>query len=275
MQIRTYGTSGSLVVVLHGGPGAPGHMAPVARGLADSFRVLEPMQRASGGEPLTVAGHVADLHQVLTSHCGGARPALVGSSWGAMLALAYAAAHPGRAGPLVLIGCGTFDPEARDRMRAILDERMGDSLRQRLERLPEEFPDADERLRIMGELILPLYSHDLVTTDQEIEAYDARAYDETWEDMLRLQEEGVYPGVFEAIDGPVLMLHGAADPHPGPMIRASLEPYLPQLEYREWERCGHYPWLERHMRDEFFAALREWLLRQFAEGPPAAQQRAV
>lgn len=99
MRIRTYGTSGPVVVVLHGGPGAPGHMAPVARGLADSFQILEPRQRGSGSEPLTVARHVADLDGLVESHCGGARPALVGSSWGAMLALAYAAAHPGRAGP--------------------------------------------------------------------------------------------------------------------------------------------------------------------------------
>ena len=46
------------------------------------------------------------------------------------------------------------------------------------------------------------------------------------------------------------------------MIRASLAPYLPRLEYHEWERCGHYPWLERAVREEFFWILREWLRRQ-------------
>jgi pimeloyl-ACP methyl ester carboxylesterase len=267
IQIREYGTSGPRVLVLHGGPGAPGYMAPVARGLADSFRVLEPWQRGSGSEPLTVARHVADLHELVESRCGSARPALVGHSWGAMLALAYAAAHPGSAGSLVLIGCGTFDPAARARLQAIREERMDDGLRQRLERLPEEFPDPNERLRLMGDLILPLYSYELATTDQEVEACDARAHHETWEDMVRLQEEGVYPSAFSEIDAPVLMLHGAFDPHPGRMIRASLEPHLPQLEYREWERCGHYPWLEKAVRDEFFAVLREWLSQRFREGP--------
>ena len=43
------------------------------------------------------------------------------------------------------------------------------------------------------------------------------------------------------------------------MIRAGLQPYLPQLEYREWERSGHYPWLEKAVRDEFFAELSAWL----------------
>ena len=263
MQVREYGTLGPMVVVLHGGPGTPGYMAPVARGLADSFRVLEPLQRGSGGEPLTVARHVADLHELVGSRCEGERPALVGHSWGAMLALAYAAAHPGRAASLVLIGCGTFDQAARDRMLAVREQRMDEDLRQRVERLTEEFPDPDQRLGALGDLILPLYSYKLVSTDQEVKGYDARAHHETWEDMVRLQGEGVYPTAFEVIDAPVIMLHGAVDPHPGRMIRASLEPHLPQLEYREWECCGHYPWLEKAVRDEFFAVLHEWLARRF------------
>jgi len=270
MKTRTYGTSGPVAVVLHGGPGAPGYMAPVARGLAHSFRVLEPFQRGSGDEPLTVATHVADLHELVESRCGTARPALVGHSWGAMLALAYAAAHPGRATSLVLIGCGTFDPLARERMRATREERMDDRLRQRMDDLPQEHPDPDERLRMLGDLTSSLDSYELVTARQEGGACDARAHQETWEDMLRLQEQGVYPAAFAAIDAPVLMLHGAFDPHPGPMIRASLEPHLPQLEYREWERCGHYPWLEKAAREEFYAVLREWLARQFAAGPSPA-----
>jgi pimeloyl-ACP methyl ester carboxylesterase len=259
---RNYGTAGPLVIVLHGGPGVAGHMAPVARGLADAYRVLEPFQRPSG-EPLTVARHVADLHELVAS-CPFARPALVGSSWGAMLALAYAAAHPAAAGPLVLIGCGTFDPVARARIGAICEERMDDGLRRRLGFLEEEFPDPDERLDAMGDLILPLYCYDPVTRDLEGERCDARAHRETWEDMVRLQGEGVYPAAFAAIHSPVLMLHGAFDPHPGRMIRTSLEPYLPQLEYREWERCGHYPWIEKAVRDEFFSVLRDWLARHLA-----------
>ena len=259
------------MIVLHGGPGVAGYMAPVARALADSFQVLEPLQRRSGGgAPLTVARHVADLYELVESRCEGAQPALVGHSWGAMLGLAYAAAHPGHVSSLVLIGCGTFDPAARERMRIVCEERMDEGLRRRVEHLHEEFPHADERLSELGKLILPLYSYELISTVQEDEAYDALGHDETWGDMLRLQEEGVYPAAFEAIDAPVIMLHGAYDPHPGLMIQASIEPHLPQLEYRQWERCGHYPWLEKAVRNEFFAVLHEWLLRQPTESSPKA-----
>ncbi len=66
-------------------------------------------------------------------------------------------------------------------------------------------------------------------------------------------------GVFAAITSPVLMLHGSYDPHPGKMIRDSLTPHLSEFEYREFERCGHSPWLERFAREDFFATLRSWL----------------
>ena len=107
ITVHEHGSSGPTVIVLHGGPGAPGSAAPLARALAGAFRVLEPWQRPSGKTPLTVARHVADLHQIVTSRCSDMPSALVGESWGAMLALAYAAEHPESAGPIALVGCGT------------------------------------------------------------------------------------------------------------------------------------------------------------------------
>ncbi len=265
LQVREYGTAGPTVVVLHGGPAAAGSAAPLARGLGRSYRALEPWQRGSGEQPLTVASHIADLHQLLESRCSGERPALVGESWGAMLALAYAAAHPDHAGPLVLIGCGTFDPAARARLQANIDQRIDDDLRQRLDRLPEEFPDPDRRLMQRYELTRSLYSYDPVAPDSpdedEFDSFDLRAHQETWADMVRLQVEGVYPAAFAAIQSPAIMLHGADDPHPGQIIHAGLKPYLPQLQYHEWERCGHSPWTERWVREEFFAVMRDWLER--------------
>jgi len=236
-------------------------MVPIARELASDFRVLEPFQRRREDEPLTVARHVEDLHGVVTALGEGAPPALVGSSWGAMLALAYAAEHPRAAGPLVLVGCGTFDPQARAVFEERLEQRKDPELRQRLRWLGQEVRDADERLRLSARVLLPVYSADPITDEQELEWCDARGHAETWSDMLRLQRAGVYPAAFSVIESPVLMLHGSADPHPGDLIRQSLAPYVPRLEYREWERCGHYPWIERAVRDEFFELLRTWLTR--------------
>ncbi|MHB9027490.1 MAG: alpha/beta fold hydrolase [Candidatus Latescibacterota bacterium] len=269
LHITEYGSSGPPVIVLHGGPGAPGSAAGLARGLADEFRVIEPWQRSSGGEPLTVARHVADLHEVVQTLSDGTPPALAGESWGAMLALAYAAAHPENAGPLVLVGCGTFDSAARARMREILDERMSDDLRRRLENLEGECPDSGERLRQQFELIKPLYDYDPIPGEpEEAPPFDHCAHTETWSDMVRLQEQGIYPAAFASITSPALMLHGAFDPHPGRMIRTSLERYIPHMEYHEFERCGHSPWKERKVREEFFAVMKRWLMNKTISGHP-------
>jgi pimeloyl-ACP methyl ester carboxylesterase len=266
IRVRTYdGPAASRsVVVIHGGPGTPGHMAPIARELASSFRVIEPLQRASGDTPLTVKTHVEDLHEVIAAHCADQPPALVGSSWGAMLALAYAARHPEQRSPIVLIGCGSFDRAARDQFHATLDARLGEAGTRELLRLEAEYPDPNEEMQKRAALLLGPYSHDVTTSDLEIAWCDARANWETWEDMVRLQDDGTYPAAFRAISAPVLMLHGAVDPHPGEMIHASLRPHLPQLEYREWRLAGHYLWLERAARGEFFAHLRDWLHEKLA-----------
>ena len=55
-------------------------------------------------------------------------------------------------------------------------------------------------------------------------------------------------------------------PAPGPPGREALGVYRQTRWCRVFagvarvrERCGHYPWLERAVRDEFFALLRGWL----------------
>jgi pimeloyl-ACP methyl ester carboxylesterase len=261
IQAREYGTAGPLVVLLHGGPGAPGYMGPVARGLAGDFRVIEPFQRQSGAKRLSVSVHIEDLDEVIQAHRRISRspPVLVGSSWGAMLALAYGARYPGSVAGFGLIGCGTFDEESRARFRATLDSRMDEALRLRLARLDIEIPDPDERLRRRAELLFPLYAYAPAHSDLEVEGVDAVAYAQSWNDMLRLQGEGAYPEGFRSISEPVMMFHGKWDPHPGGLIRKSLLPFLPHLEYHEWDRCGHYPWMEQEVADDFFHVLRGWV----------------
>jgi pimeloyl-ACP methyl ester carboxylesterase len=254
---------GPSAVVLHGGPGAAGHAADLAAGLAQRSRqrVLEPHQRGSGGGPLSVARHVADLHDVIRRHCGDddRRPALVGESWGAMLALAYAAEHPEAAGPIALVGCGTFDLPAREQFQRNLEQRMTPELRGRIEQLDHRSLEESERLREKFRLIRTLYEYE--PDEPPVEGhFDYEAHRQTWEDMLRLQGEGVYPKAFAAIRSPVLMLHGDYDPHPGEMIRQGLLPHLPELEYFELPRCGHSPWREKHAREAFYRRLINFLL---------------
>jgi len=262
IEVRRYFGGRRVVALLHGGPGAPGSMAGLARDLADAFTVLEPLQRRSGGPPLTVARHVEDLAAVLPE---GA--AVVGWSWGAMLALSFAAAHPGRARSLALVGCGTYDAATRDAYEKALAARLGpeggrqaSELRRRME-TASSVVEGDRLLGALGRLLEEAQSSAPLPSTGDPVRVDRRGHQETWADVLRLQAEGVEPAAFAALTCPVLMLHGDDDPHPGPATFELLRRHIPQLRYRSFPRCGHKPWAERHAREPFLAALREWAER--------------
>jgi pimeloyl-ACP methyl ester carboxylesterase len=102
VNLRRYGTPPFRVAVVHGGPGAPGSVAAVARELARDHGVLAPLQTAH-----SLVGQVEELGAVLTR--AASRPVgLIGHSWGAWLAALLAARRPALVGKLILVGSGAF-----------------------------------------------------------------------------------------------------------------------------------------------------------------------
>ena len=264
LRSRTHGEAGPDVIALHGGPAGVGEAEPVARGLSGKFSVYEPFQRGSGDVPLTVAVHIEDLHQFIQDVTLDSKPSLVGQSWGAMLALAYASIYTESISALALVGCGTFDAESRRKMEETIDSRLDETVKRRILSLANEYPDPTLRTRAQHALIERAYSYDPIPDPDQLnlnEPFDSRAHTETWNDMIKLQEEGYFPAAFSRIKAPVLMIHGDYDPHPGEMIHAKLKSYIPQLEYHKLTNCGHMPWQERRARKEFFMVLSNWLLQ--------------
>jgi hypothetical protein len=62
-NLRTYGVTPFKIALVHGGPGAPGEMAPVARELSSEMGILEPLQTAD-----SIDGQVEELKNVLETH---------------------------------------------------------------------------------------------------------------------------------------------------------------------------------------------------------------
>ena len=260
IHVRIHSGERGPVVVLHGGPAAPGSVAGLAAPLAPEFEVWEPFQRPSGEVEVTIDRHVTDLHDI----AAGVR-VIVGHSWGAMLGLSYAARYPADVQALALVGCGTYDAASRTEYKRRIDANLGTEGLRRKEELRTAFeqaggaPERDRLCKRIGELNLEAQSVELLPDETAELVVDAKGHEETWNDVLRRQAAGVEPRSFDAIEARVVMLHGEGDPHPGPMIRDSLLPHIPQLEYIEFARCGHEPWRERHGREPFLAALRSWL----------------
>ena len=104
------GTSGPLLVFLPGVGGTTRYWESRVAPLAESHRLMLVDLLGYGRSPkpwtrYTVDRHVAELHRVL----GGRGPAtLVGHSFGAIAALAYAARHPRYVTGLVLMGLPYF-----------------------------------------------------------------------------------------------------------------------------------------------------------------------
>src|SRR5207302_8539978 len=109
LYTRRVGDGPPPVVVLHGGPGAHhDYLLPQYDRLAHGRTLLYYDQRGGGRSPVardTPVGwreHVADL-EALRRHWGTDRLALLGYSWGALLAVLYALQHPSQAERLALV----------------------------------------------------------------------------------------------------------------------------------------------------------------------------
>jgi pimeloyl-ACP methyl ester carboxylesterase len=216
--------------------------------------------------PLTVAQHVSDLADVVATPMP-----IVGWSWGAMLGLSFATIHPDRLRALVLVGCGTYDEAARARYQEAMRRRLGHAGSARIEELAAQLHAApagerDHLFAEIGRLATVAESYDPMGEDAGDLLPDAAGHAETWGDVLRLQQSGTEPAGFREIRVPVLMIHGAEDPHPGPATRDTLAAFVPQLEYVEIPRCGHTPWLERAGRAPFFTTLLPWLRLHASSG---------
>ena len=108
---------GEVWLSLHGGPGSGAGPAQRAAFDAQRHRVIVPDQRGAGGSRprgRTRGNHlqalIADL-EALRQHLGIARWHVLGGSWGATLAVVYAARHPEAVGRLVLRGLFDAHPK--------------------------------------------------------------------------------------------------------------------------------------------------------------------
>ena len=97
------------LVLLHGGPGLDhSGYKPRFSGLADVAQVIFLDHRANGRsdagprETWTLAQWGDDVHAFCEA-LGIARPVVLGTSFGGMVAMAYATRHPGHAGGLILV----------------------------------------------------------------------------------------------------------------------------------------------------------------------------
>ncbi len=103
INIRKYGKTPYRVAVIHGGPGAPGEMAPIARELSQIFGVLEPLQTKT-----TLNEQLEEIKIVLSDNSNFPLT-LIGFSWGAILSFIFTSKNPEYIKKLILVSSGVFE----------------------------------------------------------------------------------------------------------------------------------------------------------------------
>ena len=80
-----------------------------------------------------------------------------------------------------------------------------------------------------------------------------------WAGASKLRSSGQLLELGRKITCPVVAIHGDYDPHPVEGVKDPLSGVLKDFRFILLEKCGHYPWMERSVRDRFYAILKNEL----------------
>lgn len=255
-NLRLYGNPPYTLSLLHGGPGAPGEMAPVARELSSVTGVLEPLQTKP-----TIDGQVEELREVLESNVN--LPSIIaGYSWGAWLGLIFTARYPAMVRKLILISSGPFDARYAEEMFAVRLSRLSEEERTEALGLIEKINDpslrnAEAPMARLGALFDKTDTCEALPVPHEGPGFDQRIYDGIWPEAEKLRSSGELLAMAGRVKCPVIAIHGDYDPHPAEGVRGSLSHVVPDFRFYLLKKCGHTPWRERYARDEFYRILKE------------------
>lgn len=257
----SYGPSGApRALVLHGGPGAHhDYLLPQMLRVADlagGHELLFYDQRGGGRsrtdarDAITWRTHVEDVGAVLREFALEA-PMLIGYSWGALLAMLYAAEsakHPEWPRPRALC---LIDPAPISRAHRIVFEtefarRQASAdvvrLREQLaasglrERDPEAYRQRNFELSVAG-----YFAHPERATHLTPFRVNARVQQSVWDSLGEF--DLAHEGTLGSIDVPALITHGRQDPIP--LASSEEAARAMDAELVVIEDCGHVPYVEQ------------------------------
>jgi len=252
--IRRWGQGPYAVAVIHGGPGAPGEVAPLARELSSACGVLEPFQTAK-----TLDGQVRELREVLESE--GAVPCtLIGFSYGAILSYLCAARYPELSKKLILVGCAPFEEQYAARITETRLSRLSVEQREKVAEF-ERFlsnPKAADKHEVffrMGKLLAEADTLNPIQTEDEMIRCQYDIFEPVWGEVRGLRQSGTLLAMGRSIQCPVVAIHGDYDPHPVEGVREPLSKVIRTFRCITLKNCGHRPWIEQDAIDPFYSAL--------------------
>ncbi|MFI7106958.1 alpha/beta fold hydrolase [Nonomuraea sp. NPDC050227] len=275
-QLRTW-TTGSVipqrfpVVMVHGGPGVPDYLAPVAGIIDDLCLVHRYDQRGTGGScwegKHTIARHVDDLALLLDAW-GHDQVVLVGHSFGTSMAGYFLLAHPERVAGLIQIAGPFLDPW-READQAAQRARRTDEQQARLDELDAIEPRTDaEEIEYLTLSWLTDHADRTRAWDWALaSARTLRPINYAMNAQLNAAKkadplEAHVDELRERLPPGAMIIGGAGDSRPADALQR-LGTRL-NCETIIIPNAGHHPWLDAP--DQFGVTLRAAVARQ-AQGP--------
>lgn len=265
---------GRPIVVLHGGPDLDHtYLLPELDRLADSCRLVYYDQRGRGRsaeqvrpEDVSLESEIDDLDSV-RDHFGLDSFAVLGHSWGGVLAMEYATRHPERVSHLILLNTApaSADDAAsfREHLLRVRPTADVERMRELAASAPYQAGDLDveaEYIRIhyraalrdpeqIERVLGRLRTHFTEASVLTARAIEQRLYERTWgSDGYDLVPR------LAALDIPTLVIHGEDDFVPV-ALAARIAEAIPRARLAVLQAVGHFAYLEapdavrRHVRD--------------------------
>ena len=257
-NFRKYGLPPYNIVVVHGGPGASGEMAPVAREMHSSYGVLEPLQTE-----ITVDDQVEELKTTIQD-CADPPVTLIGFSWGAWLSFILTAEYPELVKKLILVSSGPFEDEYLSEFEKTRLDRLTGPKRKELISIFDKLnniseSDKPDTIKRLGELIIKTDSFDHLPDDSYTVDFQLEIFNSVWPEAAKLRKSGELLKLANKIKCPVVAIHGDYDPHPADGVEKPLLNIIDDFKFILLEKCGHKPWEERHAREKFYEVLKSEL----------------
>lgn len=251
---RKYGLAPYSICVIHGGPGAPGSLAPLASELSKHTGILEPFQTEA-----SIKGQLKELDDIIENKSD--KPViLIGHSWGAWLSLIYAGTFIGKVKKLVLIGSGALTEDYAHQVSITRIGRLKEKEKmelKELERLLRD-PSAKDKDRLMEEYSVLMHktdSFDPFPFRDDCVAYQPEILLSIWSEAAEMRRNGNLLAKVYTLTCPVVIMHGDYDPHPWQGVVNPLRDRGMNFTFILLKRCGHEPWNEKQAKGSFYKFL--------------------